>query len=282
MLSSAPTAAQASLPDPHAAVIFAGDRLDGTGHELITLRADGTHPHRFTWNHVADNDPTWSPDGKRIAWVRFADVCNCGPSRLWIMNWDGSGRHPITPSDGTIVERPSWSPDGRHIAFTRDERIFIINADGTDDHEIQPIGDTGTGPAWSPDGSRIAFSGYTAAFDVEIFVMKLDGSGRRQITYTPNVLEERPAWSPDGGKIAATGLNLTTSWRVYVVDLGTRIERQLEPGYGLEPAWSPDGAKIMFFGCGEIDCGLYTARVDGSNLRRFGPRRFSGSEPDYR
>ena len=77
------------------------------------------------------NDPAWSPDGLRIAFVRGNDI--------WVMNADGSGQRRLT--SGAAHDRaPNWSPDGRTIAF--DQRvgsiheIYVMNADGSGQHRL--------------------------------------------------------------------------------------------------------------------------------------------------
>ena len=96
-------------------------------------------------------------------------------------------------------------------------------------------------PSWSPDGTRIAF-----ASSNEIYVMNADGTGRTNITNSPDD-ETGPSWAPSGAKIAF----LTTGERgtdIYVINTdGTgRTNLTGYPASYLGLAWSPDGAKIAF------------------------------------
>jgi Tol biopolymer transport system component len=72
--------------------------------EVYVMNADGSGQRRLTRNQGVDADPTWSPDGRRIAFESKRD----GSSEVDVMNADGSGRRGSTPNGGD----PTWSPDG--------------------------------------------------------------------------------------------------------------------------------------------------------------------------
>jgi Tol biopolymer transport system component len=91
---------------------------------------------------------------------------------------------------------PGWSPDGRHLGFsTAGEAggtIYIADADGSNVFALTD----GFEPCWSPDGSKIAFTSQDVRDeDRDIYVIGIDGSGRKRIT-SDRAVEWNPAWQP--------------------------------------------------------------------------------------
>jgi Tol biopolymer transport system component len=154
--------------------------------------------------------PTWSPDGKRIA---FQGVPAPGRLReIFVINVDGTGLTNLT-NDPADDYRPDWSPDGRKIAFTSNrhghDQIYVMNADGS---EVTRLTFTEAArdlaPDWSPNGRGIVFQSNRDHPDLadidqpgfDIYVMNADGSEVTQLTKNLN-RDLDPAWSPNGRQI---------------------------------------------------------------------------------
>lgn len=149
-------------------------------------------------------------------------------------------------------------------------------------------------PAPSPRSSaatmeapgRIAFSSDRASGNLELFVMKADGSGVRRLTTTPES-EILPAWSPDGAEIAfvsfADDFNSldaeTSPGQVMVMQSdGSAIRALTRPAPRTgAPTWSPDGQQIAFAADGNID----VMRADGSQRRVLADRQGTEDWPSW-
>jgi TolB protein len=177
-----------------------------------------------TENEAFGGQPTWSPDGTRIAFKSNGNI--------YVMNADGSAQKRLTraPSTGRGDEYPAWSPDGSRIAFARSRvgglaEIYVIHIDGSGLKRLTHTSELSLSPAWSPDSTELAFdSGGGGQGD--IYVMGSNGTGVRRLTQSGGA---SPAWSADGRKIAFTSsIQEAFQNEIYVTNAdGSSGERQL-------------------------------------------------------
>src|SRR5438874_3263495 len=195
--------AQVAASPPSTKIAFWSSR-DGNA-EIYVMNADGSGQTRLTNNPAADYGPSWSPDGRRIA---FASTRDGYYPDLYTMAPDGSGVTSLTTEDDHLQigdDQPSWSPDGLRIAFVHKQAhtdnylVYVMNADGSGQTPLH-YGYYNAHPTWSPDGRKIAFASDQYA-EVQIVVMNADGSDAVRLTQQ-NPPSFEPSWSPDGQRIA--------------------------------------------------------------------------------
>jgi Tol biopolymer transport system component len=244
--------------------------------DLVVINPNGTGRVRLA--HCATRDCvfadfTWSPDGKRLAFVMGSDFSAVRgyDLPLYVVNADGSGKKLLAGCGQSLAcgwdlrAALAWSPDGSRLVFSRGEplgleALYIVNVD-TGKHRLltqctlRQLKETrlciDESPAWSPDGSKIAFEVNGGL----LYIVNVDGSGLKSLR-TAGLGAEYPAWSPNGKRIAFTAVN-----GIYAVNAnGSNLRRLVSdvavgtafgPG-GLGgpmpsriPAWSPDGTHIL-------------------------------------
>jgi Tol biopolymer transport system component len=203
---------------------------------------------------------------------------------IYTMNPDGSEVRRLT---FTRFNRfPAWSPDGGRIVFSCTySAACVMNADGSDYHQIaQPPGGFLL-PSWSPDGRKIAYESIGSGGAWDIWTMDADGSDQVDVTASPGD-DFNPAWSPDGSLIAFDSKRDNFDFEVYVMrpDGSGQTRLTSRPGLDYEQEWLPSGDRLAFtsdrlFG-GSTAFRIYTMKPDGTDLVSVGPGSLPAWAPD--
>jgi Tol biopolymer transport system component/tRNA A-37 threonylcarbamoyl transferase component Bud32 len=110
-------------------------------------------PNPLVSSTRGDGQPSFSPDGKRIAFQSNRS----GSFEIWVSNADGSNQVQLTSLNGPPASRPRWSPDGRYVAFLSGD-IYVVPADGGTPSRFNAQVKGGELPAWSTDGRWLYFT----------------------------------------------------------------------------------------------------------------------------
>ncbi len=253
--------AVAAFPGANGRISFVSDRDPlGTGNtQLFVMGAGGENPTNVSTNPDNDENPSFSPDGTRIAFSGDPDI---GNDELYVMNADGTHRVRLTRTASDETD-PVFSPDGRRIAFVSfsngslGSEIDLIDAGGG--NRVRLLYPTGkdfvsySDPSWSPDGTRIAFT-REGGGQTDVWVIDLASGVQTRLTSGPE-LNSEPDWSPDGTRIAyvsdpyvftATALHSNPDIWTMGADGGGKARLTTDSRAETNPAFSPDGSQIAF------------------------------------
>lgn len=225
---------------------------------------------RVTTSDDQEQFDGWSPDGKRIAILRFPMNADNFSSHTALTD----GTDDVLVSTGVV----NWAPDWIHRGSVVASQIAISNADGSGSHSVGPVGYFVQGPWWSKDGKRVAFAySADATTPADIFVANADGTGLVNVTNTTDRSEEFADWSPDGTMLALTSENpfVGVGSGIFVVSASgsglKQLTRETYPRGDYEPQWSPDGKLVMFTTYFGSTYGIYLIDPAGGNAQRFSP-----------
>jgi tricorn protease len=164
--------------------------------DLFTLPAEHGNTRNLTQTSNADEDhPTWSPDGKLIAYTTDAS----GEQQLAVRPAEGGAERVLTHFDRGYFYAAHWSPAGDHLAFSDNEhRLWIVPATSGQPVQIaqDPYNEI-VDQAWSPDGRWLAYSMTAANLQSGIWLYNLETRKAVRVS-GPHANDTSPAFDPAG------------------------------------------------------------------------------------
>ncbi len=167
---------------------------------LFVVDADGKNLKKYVVPYFFTGGvdwPTWSPDGKQIAYERFE---TSKTSQLHVYKIASDSERQL----GTFPEGaydPAWSPDGQWIAFTARSQgkhdVYVLPAAGGQPTKLTTSG-ANLAPTWSPDGSLLAYINQTEDVAADIWVLKLGLSSGLSVEGTKQLTQGLPVKTTSG------------------------------------------------------------------------------------
>lgn len=264
-------------PVPARAMRLNGEVAYKCGNSICLMRPDGTRKRTLTATY-AEWDPSWSPDGRRLAFRRYYAFGD-GAYDLYVV--DANGCHLTRLTHRMNGTSSSWSPNGRQIVFSVPLGIYVVNADGTGLRRLVPSvsryaygADT---PAWSVT-NRIAYARYLPSrHRTEIYTVNPNGSGNAPLTRGTASFGQ-PSWSPDGKSIAFVANPGAGSSIEVASATGAGVHRVSPRSWtSYSPTWTPGGKIVFLRQIGgptqstAAPTSAYVVNRDGSHLRLLYP-----------
>ena len=193
--------ASATFPGQIGRIAFQSNRvtLDNPegDYEIYKMNADGSDIKQLTSKSTSDSAPSYSPNGKKITFVRSVGGSTDPYAEIYVMNSDGSNKTRLTNNQARDVY-PVFSSGGKKVYFATERdgnsEIYEINADGSGTPRNltnHPAYDADT--AISPDGQIAFVSDRDGNF--EVYTMNADGSDQQNRTKNP-AWDAYPDFSP--------------------------------------------------------------------------------------
>lgn len=221
--------------------------IGGWQHDLYVVNRNGMNMRWLTRAAGIEDQPEWSPDGRRILFRGITD----GSADFFTIDVDGTRLTKIThglPAQITDVRDPSWSKDGSRIVFIGvaggEHKVWVMDADGTNARQVTTDAGFDLFPTFSPSGAQIAFTRYNSAtpsFGDDVMMVSSSGGTPTRLALPGD--QRNPAWSPDGHYIAVSGSAVAGQVQSEIYTLrpdGTGLRlRTNNPtwGGGSNPAW---------------------------------------------
>ena len=239
----------------------------GARYALMVADADGWNPRTVVNSTEPLMSPSWSPDGRRLAYVSFEG----GNSAVWIQDIASGSREKLTSFRG-INGAPSFSPDGGRLALTLSKGgnpdVYVMDLGSKRLTQVTNHFGIDTEPSWSPDGSSLYFTSDRGGRP-QVYQVAASGGSATRVSFEGSY-NASPSVSFDGKKIA-TAQGAGNVYRIALLDnsLGSPRWSMLSPGSLDEsPSFAPNGAMVLYAAREGRRGVLYAVSADGRVRQR--------------
>ena len=241
-------------------------------YRLYISDADGANPRPMFKSPDPVFSPSWSPDGKRIAYVAYQDT---GRNKRMAINIQEVSTAQITTvsAEKGLNSSPAWSPDGRRLALTLSKdgnaEIYILDLQTSRLTRLTKNPAIDTEADWSKDGKYIAFTSDRGG-KPQIYRIPVTGGKAKRLTYQGNY-NTRPRFSPVDANQLAMLHNDGKGFKIAVLNLKTKKLKILtKTTLDESPTFAPNGSMILYTTGSELSAVSINGRANQRLVEAFG------------
>lgn len=237
--------------------------------EIYIADYDGENQRRVTVNRSLAINPSWSADGRAIAYTSYRRGY---PDIFVSYIYQGKMDQPTGGTETVHNFLPAFAPDGNRIAFMTNRdgnmEIYAVNRDGSGLRRITRHPGNDSTPTWSPAGNQIAFTSDRSG-SPQLYMVDADGAGQPR-RLTNESWADRATWSPAPYNEIAYAGRTGPGFDIKIYEIASGQIRVITDGTGSNesPSYSPNGRHVAFASTRAGRTHIFTIARDGQDIKQ--------------